>query len=117
MQSSSHDTLGKRKRENGSEPRGSIESSKSIRYIGVVSGAMNPLTQVRNTQRISRQEVVDGVSGKASWHDQFRHSAYVYAGGLPYQLTEGDVLAVFSQYGQIVDVNLPKDKETGKTRG
>ena len=113
--SSSHDTLGKR--ENGSEPRGSIESSKSIRYIGVVSGAMNPLTQVRNTQRISRQEVVDGASGKASWHDQFRHSAYVYAGGLPYQLTEGDVLAVFSQYGQIVDVNLPKDKETGKTRG
>jgi len=113
--SSSHDTGGKR--ENGSEPRGSIESSKSIRYIGVVSGAMNPLTQVRNTQRISRQEVVDGASGKASWHDQFRHSAYVYAGGLPYQLTEGDVLAVFSQYGQIVDVNLPKDKETGKTRG
>jgi len=98
------------------EHRRSIGSSKSIRYR-VVAGAMNPLTQVRNTQRISRQEVVDGASGKASWHDQFRHSAYVYAGGLPFQLTEGDVLAVFSQYGQIVDVNLPKDKETGKTRG
>ena len=112
---SSHDR-GRGERENGSEHRVEQEHPKIYRVCGGFS-AMNPLTQVRNTQRISRQEVVDGVSGKASWHDQFRHSAYVYAGGLPYQLTEGDVLAVFSQYGQIVDVNLPKDKETGKSRG
>lgn len=43
---------------------------------------------------------------QASWHDQFKHSAYIFAGGLSFQLTEGDVLAVFSQYGEIVDVHL-----------
>jgi RNA-binding motif X-linked protein 2 len=32
-------------------------------------------------------------------------------------MTEGDVLAVFSQWGEIADVSLPRDKETGKTRG
>lgn len=38
-------------------------------------------------------------------------------GGLPYQLTEGDVLAIFSQYGEIEDINLVRDPETGKSKG
>lgn len=41
------------------------------------------------------------------------YAAYIFAGGLPYELTEGDILAVFSQYGEIVDVNLVRDKKTG----
>lgn len=44
---------------------------------------------------------------------RYKHSAYIFAGGLPYDLTEGDVLAIFSQYGELVDVNLVKDKDTG----
>lgn len=46
-------------------------------------------------------------------HAIWVHAAYIYAGGLPYELTEGDLLAVFSQYGEIVDVNLVRDKKTG----
>ncbi|KAK9802737.1 hypothetical protein WJX73_005098 [Symbiochloris irregularis] len=78
---------------------------------------MNPLTQIKNTQKVTRQEIAAGVSDSASWHAKFKHSAYVFAGGLTYGLTEGDLLAVFSQYGEIVDVNLVKDKDTGKSRG
>ena len=51
---------------------------------------------------------------KASWHDRYKHSAYVFAGGLAYELTEGDLLAVFSQYGEVVDVHLVRDKKTGE---
>jgi len=58
-----------------------------------------------------------GLTDKASWHDNFKNSAYVYIGGLDYDLTEGDLLAVFAQYGEVVDVNLIKDKKTGKSRG
>ena len=79
--------------------------------------AMNALTQIRNTQRASRNEVAAGLADKASWHDQFRGSAYIYAGGLSFDLTEGDLLAVFAQYGEIVDVDLCRDRETGKQRG
>ncbi|XP_074633189.1 uncharacterized protein LOC141891988 isoform X2 [Acropora palmata] len=39
------------------------------------------------------------------------------ARGLPYGLTEGDILCVFSQYGEIVNINLVRDKKTGKTKG
>ena len=69
---------------------------------------MNPLTQIKNTQKVTKGEIAAGVGESGSWHARFKHSAYIFAGGLPYQLTEGDLLAVFSQYGEIVDCNLVK---------
>ena len=74
---------------------------------------MNPLTQIKNAQKASKLEIAHGFSEEASWHARFKHSAYVFAGGLAFGLTEGDLLAIFAQYGEIVDVNLVKDKETG----
>ncbi|KAK9830093.1 hypothetical protein WJX72_009752 [[Myrmecia] bisecta] len=78
---------------------------------------MNPLTQIKNTQKASKAEIAAGFSESASWHARFKHSAYIFAGGLPYDLTEGDLLAVFAQYGELVHVDLVKDKDTGKSRG
>jgi RNA-binding motif X-linked protein 2 len=48
---------------------------------------------------------------------RYRHSAYVFIGGLPFELTEGDVLAVCSQYGEIVHIDLVRDPETNTSRG
>ena len=78
---------------------------------------MNPLTQIKNTQKATLSEVRQGLSDSASWHAKFANSAYVFAGGLSFDLTEGDVLAVFSQYGEFVDVNLVRHEETVKSRG
>ena len=47
----------------------------------------------------------------------YRDSAWLFIGGLPYELTEGDVLSVFSQYGEIVHINLIRDHVTGKSKG
>ncbi|KAL0832772.1 hypothetical protein ABMA28_000937 [Loxostege sticticalis] len=76
---------------------------------------MNPMTNVKNVLKLSEREL-SGKS-KTSWHDQYRDSAWIFVGGLPYDLTEGDVICVFSQYGEIVNINLVRDKETGKSRG
>ncbi|GLC47325.1 hypothetical protein PLESTB_001219800 [Pleodorina starrii] len=78
---------------------------------------MNPLTQIKNTQKATKREIEAGINDSASWHAQFKHSAYIFAGGLDYDLTEGDLLAVFSQYGEIVDLNLIRHKDTGKSKG
>ncbi|XP_003563222.1 zinc finger CCCH domain-containing protein 25 [Brachypodium distachyon] len=78
---------------------------------------MNPLTQVKRTQVINQKEAALGLSEDASWHAKFKDSAYVFVGGVPYDLTEGDLLAVFAQYGEVVDVNLVRDKATGKSKG
>eukprot|EP00240_Pyramimonas_obovata_P004754 CAMPEP_0118957582 /NCGR_PEP_ID=MMETSP1169-20130426/62180_1 /TAXON_ID=36882 /ORGANISM="Pyramimonas obovata, Strain CCMP722" /LENGTH=424 /DNA_ID=CAMNT_0006905671 /DNA_START=995 /DNA_END=2267 /DNA_ORIENTATION=+ len=78
---------------------------------------MNVLTQIKNQQKIAAQELERGVKDSASWHDAFKDSAYVYCGGIPYDLTEGDLITVFAQYGEIVDCNLVRDQDTGKSRG
>ena len=44
-------------------------------------------------------------------------SAWVYAGNLAYTLTEGDLITVFSQWGEISNINLVRDKDTGKSKG
>lgn len=78
---------------------------------------MNPLTLVKRIQNINAKEAALGISDDASWHAKYKDSAYVYVGGIPFDLTEGDLLAVFAQYGEIVDVNLVRDKSTGKSKG
>ncbi|KAJ9475255.1 U2 snRNP component IST3 [Pseudozyma hubeiensis] len=64
---------------------------------------------VREISRINQTELDIAIkTPSASWHQQYSDSAYIFIGGLPYDLTEGDVITIFSQYGEIVDVNLPR---------
>ncbi|EJF62336.1 hypothetical protein DICSQDRAFT_104771 [Dichomitus squalens LYAD-421 SS1] len=70
---------------------------------------------VREINKINERELDLGISG--SWHDDYKDSAYIFVGGLHRDLTEGDVITIFSQYGEIMDINLPRDKETGKQKG
>lgn len=75
---------------------------------------MNTVQEIR---RINEAELASGSS--ASWHDQvslqqshvpctsrsadtdrslqYKDSAYIHVGGLPFNLTEGDVITIFSQ--------------------
>ena len=58
---------------------------------------MNPLTLVKRIQNINSKEASLGISEGASWHVKYKDSAYVFVGGIPFDLTEGDLLAVFAQ--------------------
>ncbi|KAK7321346.1 hypothetical protein VNO77_31901 [Canavalia gladiata] len=78
---------------------------------------MNPLTLVKRIQKINSREAALGIGDEASWHAKYKESAYIFVGGIPFDLTEGDLLAVFAQYGEVVDVNLVRDKGTGKSKG
>ncbi|KAJ2398554.1 RNA-binding protein Cwf29 [Coemansia sp. RSA 2559] len=73
---------------------------------------MNVVQEIR---RINENEQRLGTT--ASWHDEYSDSAYIFVGGLPFDLTEGDVICVFSQYGEVVNINLVRDKETGESKG
>lgn len=56
-------------------------------------------------------------SPEASWHSDYKDTAYIYIGGLPFQLSEGDIITIFSQYGEPTFINLVRDKETGESKG
>ena len=86
------------------------------------------MNRVKEIERINAKDIelqlkadTVGNAGKwdvsKSWHAQYRDSAYVYMGGLPNELSEGDVIVVASQFGEVVDVNMPRDQKTGKTKG
>merc|ERR1719487_2847040 len=79
-----------------------------------VSGAFY---NINSTKKLQEDELQRVGTGHKSWHDQFKDSAYVYIGGLNLGMTEGDVVIVFSQFGEIVDVNMVRDKSTGKSKG
>ncbi|XP_047392208.1 RNA-binding motif protein, X-linked 2 [Sciurus carolinensis] len=78
---------------------------------------MNPLTKVKLINELNEREVQLGVADNVSWHSEYKDSAWIFLGGLPYELTEGDIICVFSQYGEIVNINLVRDKKTGKSKG
>ena len=54
---------------------------------------------------------------EASWHTDYRSTAYVHISGLPFTLTEGDILTIFSQFGEPTYLHLARDKESGKSKG
>ncbi|KAG9478085.1 hypothetical protein GDO78_013209, partial [Eleutherodactylus coqui] len=76
-----------------------------------------PLTKVKLINELNAREAKLGVKDSVSWHQDYKDSAWIFLGGLPYELTEGDVICVFSQYGEIVNINLVRDKVSGRSRG
>jgi len=79
---------------------------------------MNPITNMKNLNKMNEREIEMGVAGThKSWHNQYKDSAWIFAGGLPYDLTEGDIICVFSECGEIVHINLVRDTKTGKSKG
>lgn len=76
------------------------------------------MNTVLEIQRINDQELERGIAGTpASWHAKYASSAWIYVGNLDYSLTEGDVLCVLSQYGEMEDIHLVREEDTGKSKG
>jgi RNA-binding motif X-linked protein 2 len=75
------------------------------------------MNAIRQTQALNKRELENATPPSASWHVDYRDTAYIYVGGLHLDLTEGDVVIIFSQYGNPTHLNLVRDKETGKSKG
>jgi RNA-binding motif X-linked protein 2 len=60
---------------------------------------MNPITNIKNQNKLNERELAAGTAGvlHKSWHAKYITSAWVFVGGLPYELNEGDVITIFSQ--------------------
>jgi RNA-binding motif protein, X-linked 2 len=85
-----------------------------------VSAGERRMNVIKEIERINRKELDYGIYGgnnKGSWHDQYKNSAWVYVGGLSYELSEGDILCVMSQWGEVEDINLIREKGTNKSKG
>ena len=68
-------------------------------------------------QQLNQQELDAGMEGRNSWHHQYKDSSYIIVTGFVEKMSEGDVITIFSQFGDLVDVNLIRDRKTGKSKG
>lgn len=78
------------------------------------TATMNNMAAV---QKLNERELELGITPEASWHAKYKDSAWVYVGGLATELSEGDVICVMSQFGEVEDFNYPRDKKNGTPRG
>lgn len=76
-----------------------------------------PSANITAIERLSEHELQQGIIGEASWHHRYKDSCYIYVGGLDKRMTEGDIIIVFSQFGEPIDINLKRDKKTGASLG
>lgn len=74
---------------------------------------------IQEIQRINERELVLGIFGGSgkSWHDEYKNSAWVHVGGVPYELSEGDIICVMSQWGEVEDIELLREKGSNKSKG
>ena len=75
------------------------------------------MNSIRQTQALNKRELEAAIPPSASWHVDYRDTAYIYIGGLPFDVSEGDIVTIFSQFGNPTHVNLIRDKDTGKSKG
>lgn len=57
---------------------------------------------MKNVIKLSEQELKSG--NKTSWHDQYRNSAWIFIGGLPYDLSEGTKFEATLQCNLMISV-------------
>lgn len=75
------------------------------------------MNAIRQTQQLNKRELENAIPPSASWHADYRDTAWIYVGGIPLDLSEGDVIIIFSQFGNPTHLNLIRDRETGKSKG
>ncbi len=71
----------------------------------------------KTIENFRKKELELNITGSASWHNDYRKSAYIFIGGLNYGMNEADIVIVFSQYGEVSDLLLARDSTTGKSKG
>ena len=74
---------------------------------------MNTIKQIN---QINQKELISNTSYKSSWHYDYRDTNYLYIGNIPFNLTEKDIIKIFSQYGIPTHINLIKDKDKDKNK-
>lgn len=97
-----------------------VRESVSVCFCGWCRvWGISGMNVVQEIQRINKKEAELGIAADsgASWHSTWKKSAWVFAGNLPYELTEGDVLTVFSQVGEIEKLDMCRDPDSGEFRG
>ena len=85
---------------------------RGVRWSGKVPGRLNHVTRrrIRALEHFTRAEASDG-------HTVWSFSMKIYVGNMSYDTTEEGLEQLFSNYGQVDEVAVITDRDTGRPRG
>ncbi|KAM7457232.1 hypothetical protein BLSTO_02007 [Blastocystis sp. subtype 1] len=75
------------------------------------------MNKINEILHLNAAETEQNVPFTSSWHQTYKDCPWVYFGGLSSELSEGDIICMFSQWGEVEDINLIRDHDTGKSKG
>ncbi|XP_055965464.1 LOW QUALITY PROTEIN: uncharacterized protein LOC130018788 [Sorex fumeus] len=89
------------------------------RAVSLLGGNFcSPLTKLKLINDLKERGDQLGVAEKVSWHTEYKDSSsWIFLGELCRPVTSGDMICVFSRYGEIVNISLVHNKKTGKSKG
>lgn len=71
----------------------------------------------KNISKLSELDLETGASYETSWHYRYKDNNEIYVGGIAGELNEGDMIIVFSQYGEVTDITMPWNEQGDKHKG
>ena len=85
------------------------------------------MNKINEILHLNATETEQSVPFESSWHQTYKDCPWVFFAGLSSELSEGDIICMFSQYrtgmsvtsrwGEVEDINLIRDHDTGKSKG
>lgn len=79
--------------------------------------ALNAIESLNETEFGGRQLVVNKSLPKGESAPPRAKRVKLYVGNLSFATEEDEVLSLFSEYGDVIDCYMPRDRETGRPRG
>lgn len=86
------------------------------------------MNKINEIMKLNQMELDRDLPFEQSWHQTYKNCPWIYFGGISTDLSEGDIICLFSQYtvrlksviprwGEVEDINLVRDQDTGKSKG
>ncbi|EDR21934.1 U2 snRNP component IST3, putative [Entamoeba dispar SAW760] len=71
----------------------------------------------KNISKLSEQDLEYSCKYEDSWHYKYKNNNEIYIGGIANELNEGDIIIVFSQFGEVIDINMPWNNDEDEHKG
>ncbi|MEQ2207899.1 RNA-binding motif protein, X-linked 2, partial [Xenoophorus captivus] len=91
--------------------------------IKIVLCVFSPLTKVKLINELNEREADLGIKEAVSWHTEYKDSAWIFVDsfiqlrGVAENVKHRATFYNPVRYGEIVNINLVRDKKTGKSKG
>lgn len=72
---------------------------------------------MRGGSSLSEKDLANAFNPNASWHADYRDSCLISVRGLDHSVTEGDLVIIFSQFGEIKELQIERNPENGRSKG